>query len=100
MVMMNTQLAGVNDREFKVLAGNDVVKEMAEKERRKIMDAMRELTGKHLDMVIRAAGSGGRSPARHQAKAAPSREADPEREKREHIARQLAEDFDLKTRLE
>ncbi len=100
MVMMNTQLAGVNDREFKVLAGNDVVKEMAEKERRKIMDAMRELTGKHLDMVIRAAGSGGRSPARHQAKTAPSREADPEREKREHIARQLAEDFDLKTRLE
>lgn len=102
MVMMQTQLAGVNDREFKVLAANPIVQTMAEKIRRPIMDAMKELTGKDLSMVVRSAGPDGKTPARRagKARAAQAEAADAGREKRENIARQLAEDFDLKARIE
>ena len=56
MVRMNTSLAGVNEREFKVIACSDFVRDLAEKNTEIITKAVADEVGRPLKMVLRSAG--------------------------------------------
>ena len=55
MVRMNTSLAGVNEREFKVVACSDFVRDLAEKNTEIITKAVADEVGRPLKMVLRSA---------------------------------------------
>lgn len=55
MVRMNTSLAGVNEREFKVIACSDFVRDLAEKNTEIITKAVADEVGRPLKMVLRSA---------------------------------------------
>ena len=55
MVRMNTSLAGVNEREFKVIACSDFVRDLAEKNTEIITRAVADEVGRPLKMVLRSA---------------------------------------------
>lgn len=55
MVRMNTSLAGVNEREFKVIACSDFVRDLAEKNIEIITKAVADEVGRPLKMVLRSA---------------------------------------------
>lgn len=55
MVRMNTSLAGVNEREFKVIACSDFVRDLAEKNTEFITKAVADEVGRPLKMVLRSA---------------------------------------------
>lgn len=55
MVRMNTSLAGVNEREFKVIACSDFVRDLAEKNTEIITKAVADEIGRPLKMVLRSA---------------------------------------------
>ena len=52
---MNTSLAGVNEREFKVIACSDFVRDLAEKNTEIITKAVADEVGRPLKMVLRSA---------------------------------------------
>lgn len=54
MVRMNTSLAGVNEREFKVIACSDFVRDLAEKNTEIITKAVADEVGRPLKMVLRS----------------------------------------------
>lgn len=55
MVRMNTSLADVNEREFKVIACSDFVRDLAEKNTEIITKAVADEVGRPLKMVLRSA---------------------------------------------
>ena len=55
MVRMNTSLAGVNEREFKVIACSDFVRDLAEKNTEIITKAVADEVGRPLKMVLKSA---------------------------------------------
>lgn len=55
MVRMNTSLVGVNEREFKVIACSDFVRDLAEKNTEIITKAVADEVGRPLKMVLRSA---------------------------------------------
>ena len=55
MVRMNTSLAGVNEREFKVIACSDFVRDLAKKNTEIITKAVADEVGRPLKMVLRSA---------------------------------------------
>ena len=59
MVRMNTSLAGVNEREFKVIACSDFVRDLAEKNTEIITKAVADEVGRPLKMVLRSANDAG-----------------------------------------
>lgn len=59
MVRMNTSLAGVNEREFKVIACSDFVRDLAEKNTEIITKAVADEVGRPLKMVLRSASDAG-----------------------------------------
>ena len=55
MVRMNTSLAGINEREFKVIACSDFVRNLAEKNTEIITKAVAAEVGRPLKMILRSA---------------------------------------------
>lgn len=55
MVRMNTSLAGINEREFKVIACSDFVRDLAEKNTEIITKAVAAEVGRPLKMILRSA---------------------------------------------
>ena len=55
MVRMNTSLAGVNEREFKVIACSDFVRDLAEKNAEIITKAVADEVGRPLKMALKSA---------------------------------------------
>ena len=55
MVRMNTSLAGLNEREFKVIACSDFVRDLAEKNTEIITKAVAAEVGRPLKMILRSA---------------------------------------------
>ena len=57
MVRMNTSLAGINEREFKVIACSDFVRDLAEKNTEIITKAVAAEVGRPLKMILRSANN-------------------------------------------
>ncbi len=53
MVRINSTLAGINEKEFKLLIRNRVTMNIAEKNRKQLEDAMEDIVGRRLKMIIK-----------------------------------------------
>ncbi|MDY6038695.1 MAG: DNA polymerase III subunit gamma/tau [Eubacterium sp.] len=97
MVRMNTTLAAINDKEFKVIIGNDVVREIAEKNAGIISKAMEDETGKSLKMVLRSADG---NESEDEASQTQSDTENKQIENVKKVADELENFFNIKPRIE
>lgn len=95
MVRMNTSLAGVNEREFKVIACSDFVRDLAEKNTEIITKAVADEVGRPLKMVLRSA-----SDAVDLEKASVKSTDSSNDEEAKKIAEALESSFNIKPRIE
>ena len=95
MVRMNTSLAGINEREFKVIACSDFVRNLAEKNTEIITKAVAAEVGRPLKMILRSANDAVDS-EETAAKGADSRKD----EEAKKIAEALESSFNIKPRIE
>ena len=94
MVRMNTSLAGVNEREFKVIACSDFVRDLAEKNTEIITKAVADEVGRPLKMVLKSAND---TVDLEEASAKSIDSSDDEAKK---IAEALESSFNIKPRIE
>ena len=95
MVRMNTSLAGVNEREFKVIACSDFVRDLAEKNTEIITKAVADEVGRPLKMVLRSASD---AVDLEEASVKSTDYSDDEEAKK--IAEALESSFNIKPRIE
>ena len=95
MVRMNTSLAGINEREFKVIACSDFVRNLAEKNTEIITKAVAAEVGRPLKMILRSANDAV-DLEETAAKGADSRKD----EEAKKIAEALESSFNIKPRIE
>ena len=95
MVRMNTSLAGINEREFKVIACSDFVRGLAEKNTEIITKAVAAEVGRPLKMILRSANDAV-DLEETAAKGADSRKD----EEAKKIAEALESSFNIKPRIE
>ena len=95
MVRMNTSLAGVNEREFKVIACSDFVRDLAEKNTEIITKAVADEVGRPLKMVLRSA-----SDAVDLEEASVKSTDSNNDEEAKKIAKALESSFNIKPRIE
>lgn len=95
MVRMNTSLAGVNEREFKVIACSDFVRDLAEKNTEIITKAVADEVGRPLKMVLRSA-----SDAVDLEEASVKSTDSSNDEEAKKIAKALESSFNIKPRIE
>lgn len=95
MVRMNTSLAGVNEREFKVIACSDFVRDLAEKNTEIITKAVADEVGRPLKMVLRSASD---AVDLEEASVKSTDSSDDEEAKK--IAEALESSFNIKPRIE
>ena len=95
MVRMNTSLAGVNEREFKVIACSDFVRDLAEKNTEIITKAVADEVGRPLKMVLRSA-----SDAVDLEEASVKSTDSSNDEEAKEIAEALESSFNIKPRIE
>lgn len=95
MVRMNTSLAGVNEREFKVIACSDFVRDLAEKNTEIITKAVADEVGRPLKMVLKSAND---AVDLEEASAKSIDSSDDEEAKK--IAEALESSFNIKPRIE
>ena len=95
MVRMNTSLAGINEREFKVIACSDFVRNLAEKNTEIITKAVAAEVGRPLKMILRSANDTANL-EETAVKAADSRKD----EEAKKIAEALESSFNIKPRIE
>lgn len=95
MVRMNTSLAGVNEREFKVIACSDFVRDLAEKNTEIITKAVADEVGRPLKMVLKSAND---AVDLEEASAKSIDSSDDEEAKK--IAEALESSFNIKLRIE
>ena len=95
MVRMNTSLAGINEREFKVIACSDFVRNLAEKNTEIITKAVAAEVGRPLKMILRSAND--TADLEETAVKAVDSSKDEEAKK---IAEALESSFNIKPRIE
>ena len=95
MVRMNTSLAGVNEREFKVIACSDFVRDLAEKNTEIITKAVADEVGRPLKMVLKSAND---AVDLEEASSKSIDSSDDEEAKK--IAEALESSFNIKPRIE
>lgn len=95
MVRMNTSLAGINEREFKVIACSDFVRNLAEKNTEIITKAVAAEVGRPLKMILRSAND--KANLEETAVKAADSNKDEEAKK---IAEALESSFNIKPRIE
>ena len=95
MVRMNTSLAGVNEREFKVIACSDFVRDLAEKNTEIITKAVADEVGRPLKMVLKSAND-----AVDLEKASAKSIDSSDDEEARKIAEALESSFNIKPRIE
>lgn len=95
MVRMNTSLAGINEREFKVIACSDFVRGLAEKNTEIITKAVAAEVGRPLKMILRSAND--TADLEEPAVKATDSSKDEEAKK---IAEALESSFNIKPRIE
>ena len=95
MVRMNTSLAGVNEREFKVIVCSDFVRDLAEKNTEIITKAVADEVGRPLKMVLRSA-----SDAVDLEEASVKSTDSSNDEEAKKIAKALESSFNIKPRIE
>ena len=95
MVRMNTSLAGINEREFKVIACSDFVRNLAEKNTEIITKAVAAEVGRPLKMILRSANDA------VDLEETAARDADSRKdEEAKKIAEALESSFNIKPRIE
>lgn len=94
MVRMNTSLAGVNEREFKVIACSDFVRDLAEKNTEIITKAVADEVGRPLKMVLKSANDA------VDLEEASAKSIDSSDDEAKKIAEALESSFNIKPRIE
>ena len=95
MVRMNTSLAGINEREFKVIACSDFVRDLAEKNTEIITKAVAAEVGRPLKMILRSANNA------VDLEETAAKDADSSKdEEAKKIAEALESSFNIKPRIE
>lgn len=95
MVRMNTSLAGINEREFKVIACSDFVRNLAEKNTEIITKAVAAEVGRPLKMILRSAND----TANLEETAVKAADSSKDEEAKK-IAEALESSFNIKPRIE
>lgn len=95
MVRMNTSLAGINEREFKVIACSDFVRDLAEKNTEIITKAVADEVGRPLKMILRSAND-----AANLEETAVKGNNSTKDEEAKKIAEALESSFNIKPRIE
>ena len=95
MVRMNTSLAGINEREFKVIACSDFVRDLAEKNTEIITKAVVAEVGRPLKMILRSAND-----AANLEETAVKGNNSTKDEEAKKIAEALESSFNIKPRIE
>lgn len=95
MVRMNTSLAGINEREFKVIACSDFVRGLAEKNTEIITKAVAAEVGRPLKMILRSAND-----AANLEETAVKGNNSTKDEEAKKIAEALESSFNIKPRIE
>ena len=95
MVRMNTSLAGINEREFKVIACSDFVRDLAEKNTEIITKAVAAEVGRPLKMILRSAND-----AANLEETAVKGNNSTKDEEAKKIAEALESSFNIKPRIE
>ena len=95
MVRMNTSLAGINEREFKVIACSDFVRDLAEKNTEIITKAVVAEVGRPLKMILRGAND-----AANLEETAVKGNNSTKDEEAKKIAEALESSFNIKPRIE